>query len=636
LHVTARLNRGNQTVALEYQSGKTTHAACLITFGDPQKWLQRWTHDRHLVEARIASLRAATQSGQASTITNRLAYRLFANLVDYSPRYQRMHQVNLDSEALEAIALVTLDKQEERKPGFAFSPYNLDGLLHLSGLVLNGNETFDHREAVFISHRWESLRLAKPLRADGGKYRVYVKMIPTDKSMMTGNVHVICDGEVVGVCEGIRFQRVPRKVLDLLLPPKPKGTPAMVAEEQMKASRSSGTTYHMRKASQMMSLPSKTPPPVPRKAKARLSQHLIQTTTPKPSSPPQSNKCLEILASEIGLTPSEISPSDRLADLGVDSLMSLALAGRLEIDCGINVTHATIMECETIGDFLDIACGESMEKKGSPPRHVDSPMEDRDSSESSCSSGEATPDLPTPAESTSSLEDGAAGSSEAYDGLICPLISAPESHSPSLSDLVTIYLRTVLSLQPTGPYYLGGWSVGGVLAFEAAKQLAHLHGERVESLLLIDAPCPLLLPPMGRELIDFLDRLGLFDPFDKGRNRLAASGREMEKRGKVLRHFDATVRALGQYRPEPCLTSVRSLLVWAREGVLDGKDKTVEASQFRSDPTAAWILSQRGELSTSGWERLLPQAEVDIVSVSGNHFSMMTGENVSNFLHGRT
>src|SRR5262249_55810008 len=40
-----------------------------------------------------------------------------------------------------------------------------------------------------------------------------------------------------------------------------------------------------------------------------------------------------------------------------------------------------------------------------------------------------------------------------------------------------------------GPYRLGGWSMGGVLAFEMARQL-EAEGEEIEHLLLLDAMAP--------------------------------------------------------------------------------------------------------------------------------------------------
>jgi amino acid adenylation domain-containing protein len=55
----------------------------------------------------------------------------------------------------------------------------------------------------------------------------------------------------------------------------------------------------------------------------------------------------------------------------------------------------------------------------------------------------------------------------------------------SLEALASRYLDEVRALQPHGPYYLGGFSFGGTVAFEMARQL-HVRGETVGLLAVID------------------------------------------------------------------------------------------------------------------------------------------------------
>ena len=51
------------------------------------------------------------------------------------------------------------------------------------------------------------------------------------------------------------------------------------------------------------------------------------------------------------------------------------------------------------------------------------------------------------------------------------------------------YLEAIRRLQPEGPYQLGGWSVGGIVAFEMAQQLLTQH-QKVALLALFDAYIP--------------------------------------------------------------------------------------------------------------------------------------------------
>ena len=54
-----------------------------------------------------------------------------------------------------------------------------------------------------------------------------------------------------------------------------------------------------------------------------------------------------------------------------------------------------------------------------------------------------------------------------------------------LAAMAAHYLAEIRHVQPTGPYLLGGWSMGGTIAFEIARQLA-AQGQATQRLVLID------------------------------------------------------------------------------------------------------------------------------------------------------
>ncbi len=58
-----------------------------------------------------------------------------------------------------------------------------------------------------------------------------------------------------------------------------------------------------------------------------------------------------------------------------------------------------------------------------------------------------------------------------------------------IEDMAAHYIAAIQTIQPQGPYYLGGWSLGGIVAFEMAQQL-YQHGEEVALLTLIDSYLP--------------------------------------------------------------------------------------------------------------------------------------------------
>jgi surfactin synthase thioesterase subunit/acyl carrier protein len=55
-----------------------------------------------------------------------------------------------------------------------------------------------------------------------------------------------------------------------------------------------------------------------------------------------------------------------------------------------------------------------------------------------------------------------------------------------IEDMAAHYIQALQTVQPTEPYLLGGWSMGGVVAFEMAQQL-HAQGQRVALLALLDS-----------------------------------------------------------------------------------------------------------------------------------------------------
>jgi aspartate racemase len=59
---------------------------------------------------------------------------------------------------------------------------------------------------------------------------------------------------------------------------------------------------------------------------------------------------------------------------------------------------------------------------------------------------------------------------------------------PRIEDMASCYLNEIRAIQPEGPYYLAGLSMGGQVAFEMAQQL-HERGQGVALLALFDTYC---------------------------------------------------------------------------------------------------------------------------------------------------
>src|SRR6185295_7366109 len=76
----------------------------------------------------------------------------------------------------------------------------------------------------------------------------------------------------------------------------------------------------------------------------------------------------------------------------------------------------------------------------------------------------------------------------------------------SIEEMAALYLSELRRIQPEGPYRLGGWSMGGLIAFEMARQLESA-GQELDLVVLIDTPPPAAQPgppPSDDELATWL------------------------------------------------------------------------------------------------------------------------------------
>ena len=77
------------------------------------------------------------------------------------------------------------------------------------------------------------------------------------------------------------------------------------------------------------------------------------------------------------------------------------------------------------------------------------------------------------------------GAEQPFYGLQSPAPTLQIHPLAAFEQMAELYIQAMRSVQPSGPYQLGGWSLGGLLAWEIARQLTD-QGETVGLLALID------------------------------------------------------------------------------------------------------------------------------------------------------
>ena len=81
------------------------------------------------------------------------------------------------------------------------------------------------------------------------------------------------------------------------------------------------------------------------------------------------------------------------------------------------------------------------------------------------------------------------GPDQPFYGLQIPKLDEKQASRVTVEDMAAHYIKEILTLQPKGPYLLGGHCLGGLVAFEMAQQL-HAQGQKVSLLALFDTFIP--------------------------------------------------------------------------------------------------------------------------------------------------
>ncbi|KAK3076244.1 hypothetical protein LTS18_013527, partial [Coniosporium uncinatum] len=206
------------------------HGHGLVKLEDSEAWYNEWNRTAFMVQTQVDLLKQKLASGAAHKVLRGMAYKLFTALVTYAPAYRGMEEVILDGKQTEATAKVKF-QTTEADGDFLCSPYWIDSLAHISGFICNGTDLVDSENTVFISHGWSSIKIARPL-SPTKEYRSYVRMQPAPGNVSVGDVYIMEGEDIIGLVEGLKFQGVPRRAMNVLVPPtllKKNATPAPVS-----------------------------------------------------------------------------------------------------------------------------------------------------------------------------------------------------------------------------------------------------------------------------------------------------------------------------------------------------------------------------------------------------------------------
>ncbi len=205
----------------------------------------------------------------------------------------------------------------------------------------------------------------------------------------------------------------------------------------------------------------------------------------------------------------------------------------------------------------------------------------------------------------------------------------------SVPELAALYVAALSEVRPQGPYRIGGWSSGAVIAAEVVR-LLEARGDRVERLAVVDSPAPSAPRAQADEtqlLLWFLEDLDIgLDPLAPGAAELAGpetlpapvrlghaldalrgrgladTGLDQEELADTFAVFRAVVEGCDRYTASPLAADITVLR--ARDG---------QVSEFADHPCAAapdW-----------GWAATTSGA-VETLTVPGTHHTLLAGASV--------
>lgn len=197
----------------------------------------------------------------------------------------------------------------------------------------------------------------------------------------------------------------------------------------------------------------------------------------------------------------------------------------------------------------------------------------------------------------------------------------------TIEEMAARYVAEIRRIQPHGPYALGGYSFGGVLASEIAQQLSRT-GETIAVLALIDGD----VAPSG-EIAEFGDYAWRVWQQTRARTAAAAGGAARQNPFEPL--ITMAARALQKARH---IAFYRNYPVVHRRGMTlpEFAFDVLRANQFAerlyepSAPVNKILFYRVGAAEPGmppppalGWEKFAPPEKLQVIDIAGDHYNAM-------------
>ncbi|GAA6619990.1 non-ribosomal peptide synthetase [Scytonema sp. NUACC26] len=330
-----------------------------------------------------------------------------------------------------------------------------------------------------------------------------------------------------------------------------------------------------------------------------------------------------------------IGIKDNFFDVGGHSLLAVKLFSKIEKELGKKLPLATLFKSSTIEALAELFLNEQHRSDGQG-EETSSKTEQGESSAPSI----LVAIQPTGSKPPLFLIHPLGGEVLCYRSLSIHIgkdqpiygiqpqgIDGKQPLLTKIEDMAALYIKEIQSIQPQGPYYLGGYSLGGTIAYEIAQQLRQ-QGQETAILIMLDSGVlgqTKRLPFIARTFIHFENLIkagpayistkvtgwtqwALFHLRHKYLNFLG-DVKSLSQDDPHLKIMDSNLMAWDRYTYQPF--SGRIAVLRTNERCLDAQDRAVG---LQYDPLLGWGSLVNGE--------------IDVYHIPGSHFTMFDEPNV--------
>lgn len=328
---TIAFSSGNDT-------GRHEHGTCTIrVHSSSHRTDDEWDKVQKLVRGQVRALKREGEAAIAHRMNAALVYKLFSSLVDYSQEYMAIKDAFVSLDFKEAAALVDLGVSLGLDH-LTVNPFAVDALVHLAGFLLNANLS-KPADDIYIANYVERLHVLEDLSAIAGHPCTSFASIRqhASKTQAFCDVYVYNDQKLIAACS-IRFQKLSRDMFRSI-------TAKFQDSSLTRANRSTATVRPGGKVDTIEQAPDT-------KYVDSFDSSEGNTLVSDNSSYDVSGLLLGIIAQHTGMRPSDIDSESRIIDLGIDSLMAIAISQHFERKTSVALPVGYLTSMETVAQAL--------------------------------------------------------------------------------------------------------------------------------------------------------------------------------------------------------------------------------------------------------------------------------------------